>query len=194
MLGHHGDARARDVLASAQISIDYDAREWEGTAGRIHGHRVTVGVDSAALATMDSVPAVRDAVCAAVAAAIAMHPGDAMADLHAFWAVQHRDPGAAYRGAVAHESSRDDPDALRAALEIYLRTAGEIVLATSIHRARFEVKAVRAGGHHVTVRMAMSEHRTVTADAHQTDALQRAIAAIMAGPEGSQTKVTLRAL
>ena len=159
----------------------------EGTAGHIRGHRVTLGLDSASLATMDAVPAVRDGVCAAIAAAIAMHPGEAMADLHAFWAVDNRDHGAAYRGGVAHDAARDDPEASRAALENYLRVSGEGALADSMRAAQLEAKPTR-DGHQVTVRLAAREHRTIAAIRHRIDVLHRAIRALMAGPGMSRRR------
>jgi len=80
-LGPHGDELARDVLAHAAIEVTPGVARWEGSAGRVEGHRIALGVDDGRLLRIRSEPAAFDAICAAIAAAVATHPGESLFEL-----------------------------------------------------------------------------------------------------------------
>jgi hypothetical protein len=80
-LGPHGGEVARDALAHGAIDVTPGVARWEASTGRVEGHRVTLELDAARLARMRREPAVYDAVCAALAAAVATRPGESLFEL-----------------------------------------------------------------------------------------------------------------
>jgi hypothetical protein len=80
-LGPHGDELARDALVHGAIDVTPGVARWEASSGHIEGHRVTLELDTERLARVRREPAVYDAVCAALAAAVAMRPGESLFEL-----------------------------------------------------------------------------------------------------------------
>jgi hypothetical protein len=113
-LGEHADERAREALAHASITV-VGAAGWDGSAGPVEAHRVTLGMDARTLGGLRSAPALADALCAAVAASIATRPGETLLDLEMRWAPGARSTAVGYRDAPPEETSL--PDALRDYLE-----------------------------------------------------------------------------
>jgi hypothetical protein len=126
-LGEHADERARDALGHASITV-VEAAGWHGSAGPVQAHRVTLGLDARTLGGLRAAPALADALCAAVASAIATRPGETLLDLHLRWAPGTRSSSAGYRDAPppAEESSLHD------ALLEYLEGGGEHLVARSL--------------------------------------------------------------
>jgi len=123
-LGEHADERARDALAHASIVV-VEAAGWDGSAGPVHTHRVTLGLAAHTLGGLRAAPALADALCAAAAAAVATRPGETLMDLHLRWTPGTRPSSAGYRDAppAAEEASLHD------GLVGYLEGGGEHVLA-----------------------------------------------------------------
>jgi hypothetical protein len=119
-LGEHADERARDALAHASLTV-IEAAGWDGSAGPVEAHRVTLGLDARTLGGLRAAPAVVDALCAALATAISARPGDALLDLRLLWTPAARPAAAGYRDAPPPEHG----DSLQAALVAYLDGAGE---------------------------------------------------------------------
>jgi hypothetical protein len=80
-LGAMGDELARDALMHGSIEVAPAVAHWESSAGRVVGHRVTLGLDEARLARIRLDPAIYDAICAALAAAVATQPGESLFEL-----------------------------------------------------------------------------------------------------------------
>ncbi len=80
-LGPHGSPLARDVLVNGALDVTPCVTRWEASAGRVEGHRVTLGVDGVRLARVRRDPAAYDALCAALAAVIATRPGESLFEL-----------------------------------------------------------------------------------------------------------------
>jgi hypothetical protein len=130
-LGEHADERARDALVHASITV-VGAAGWDGSAGPVEAHRVTLGVDARTLGGLRSAPALADALCAAVAASIATRSGETLLDLELRWAPGARSASAGYRDAPPRETSL--PDALRD----YLEGGGHPALAGHLAGARLD--------------------------------------------------------
>jgi len=79
-LGAWADPRARRALAHGELVVQRDVAGWDGSAGRIRGHRVTLVLDAQRFSEIAHAPALIDALCAAVAVAVSSTPGDALAD------------------------------------------------------------------------------------------------------------------
>jgi hypothetical protein len=84
-LGPLGDTLARAALDAGSILVEHDVLAWEGSHGRVHAHRVFVALPAdvhARFAASDvSSHAAKDALAAALAAAMAERPGHAVADV-----------------------------------------------------------------------------------------------------------------
>ena len=132
-LGEHADERARDALAHASIAVT-GAAGWDGSAGPVEAHGVTLGLDARTLGGLRAAPALADALCAAVATAIATRPGETLADLDLRWAPGTRSASAGYRDAppAAEEASLHD------ALVDYLAGAEHHLLAGYLAGARID--------------------------------------------------------
>jgi hypothetical protein len=124
ILGEHADERARDALAHASITV-VGAAGWDGSAGPVEARRVTLGLDARTLGGLRAAPALADALCAAMASAIATRPGETLLDLHLRWLPGTRPSSAGYRDAppLAEEAT------LHAALVDYLEGGGQPALA-----------------------------------------------------------------
>lgn len=143
-LGEHADERAREALAHAVVNVVSGAARWEGSSGPVEAHRVTIGLDARRLGALRVVPALADAMCAAVANAIATRPREALLDVDLRWnaGVAPAEPDG-YRGAAPHPAPT-----LRDALVDYLDASGEPDLAQAV-----DAVEPAASGRDVGVRM-----------------------------------------
>jgi hypothetical protein len=130
VLGEHADERARDALAHAAVTVAETTAHWQGSAGPVEALRVTLAVDARRLGELRGAPALTDALCSAIATAIATRPGEALLDVVLRW-----EPGARAT-ASGYRSSPPGPEpTLRDALEEYLEASGEPGLAKAIDAA-----------------------------------------------------------
>jgi hypothetical protein len=96
-LGPHGGQAAREALAHGALDVTPGVARWESSPGPVAGHRVTLVLDAGRLDRIRREPAVYDALCAAIAAAVATRPGESLFEL----ALQPAAPGLTdtpYRG------------------------------------------------------------------------------------------------
>lgn len=77
-LGSLGNDRARDALVHGSIDLVLGVTHWEASAGRVDGHRVILRLDGARLERVRLDPAIYDALCAALATAVATHPAESL--------------------------------------------------------------------------------------------------------------------
>ena len=179
-LGKHADRRAVDALGSAFITVTPGAAHWQSSAGPVHAHRVTLGLDARRLGQLRAAPATVDALCAAVAAAIAQRPGQTLLELSLRWA-----PGA---GVVAkgYRDAPTPPVSMRQALVDYLDAAGSGSVARAVETAKVTpeypsleaaeaAQAAQAAQHRVVLRLDRAAAISLTADAHAILALTRAV-------------------
>ena len=80
-LGPLGDALARAALESGSILVEHDVRAWEGSHGTVHAHRVVVVLPDNVHARLIVGHAAKDALAAALSAAMADRTGHAVADV-----------------------------------------------------------------------------------------------------------------
>jgi len=80
-LGPLGDALAREALERGMVSVEADVVTWEGTQGTMLGHRLVVTLEADLHARATASHATRDAVTAALSAAMAERPGHAVSDV-----------------------------------------------------------------------------------------------------------------
>lgn len=78
-LGPLGDDAARDALEQGALTISPDETSWEGSLGTVHGHRVVLRAPSSVVGRIGE--ASRDALVAAIAAALSEQRGHALSDL-----------------------------------------------------------------------------------------------------------------
>ncbi len=138
-LGPHADPRARDVLRTAELAVVEGEARWVSSAGPVQGYGVTLGLDASTLGALRAAPAVVDALHAAVATALARHPGlpaRTLARLQLRWSPQ--------AGHGVSDGYRDrpppPPPTLGAALVAYLDAAGENTAARVAERAAVSVR------------------------------------------------------
>jgi hypothetical protein len=129
-LGAHADERAVDALRRAVIVVTPGAASWQASTGPVHAHRVALGLDAGVLGRLRAAPGIVDALCAALAAAIARRPGETLLELVLRWA-----PGASSVSVVYRDAPRP-PVSMRDALVEYLDAAGERSVARAIVAAR----------------------------------------------------------
>jgi hypothetical protein len=130
-LGPYADPRAREILGYAELVVAPGVVSWESSEGPVDGHRVAMAVDAECLGRLRAAPHLIDALHAALAAAIAGRPGEALAGLELCWdrtRARRALPG--YRDAVPAP-----PAMLRDALVAYLEGRGEPELAAVAGRA-----------------------------------------------------------
>jgi len=80
-LGPLGDELARAALESGSILVEHDVRAWEGSHGTVRAHRVVVVLPDDVHARLIAGYAAKDALAAALAAAMAERTGQAVADV-----------------------------------------------------------------------------------------------------------------
>jgi hypothetical protein len=165
-LGEHADERAREALAHADVAVAVGVTSWDGSAGRMEAHGVTLGVDARTLGALRGVPALTDALCAAVAAAIATRPGQTLHDLHARWS-PGRASAAGYRDAPP--ASPEVP--LEEALADYLAGAGEQAVARALGGAAVDASVTGE----ISLRLAPASHERLRDDPHASAMLTAAL-------------------
>jgi hypothetical protein len=110
---------------------------WEGSEGTVEAHRVTLSVDAGTLGLLRAAPALIDALCAALAAAIARRPGEALLELSLRWA-----PGVC-AATAAYRDAPPAPTTLTEALQQYLDALGEERVARMLKGAVAEATTER---------------------------------------------------
>jgi hypothetical protein len=129
-LGEHSDERARDALIHATVTLSETTSRWEGSAGRVEAHHVTLGLDARRLGALRGAPALIDALSAAIATAIASRPREALLDIVLRW------ERGTHAAAAGYRSSPPGPEpTLREALAEYLDASGEPALARALDAA-----------------------------------------------------------
>jgi hypothetical protein len=148
-LGPHADERARDVLRRATIVIAHSVRRWVASGGDVEAHRITLAVDAGTLGRVRAVPAIADALCGAIAAAIACRPRETLLELVFRWAPhadvdKHEDRDLRSRSGPLSSSMRDPyrgappastETALGDALVAYLEESGHTAIAAILARS-----------------------------------------------------------
>jgi hypothetical protein len=178
-LGEHADERARDALAHASVSIVAGAAAWHGSAGAVQGHRVSLGVDARTLGVLRAAPALTDALCAAVAAAIATRPLETLLDLRLRWAPGSRASSAGYRDAPPPGEG-----SILEALVDYLEGSREHDLARLLAGAGVEEGASAE----LTVRLAPAARKSVRGDARAAATLTAALRDLL-GDDGAPVRL-----
>jgi hypothetical protein len=179
-LGEHADERARDALAHASVTMT-EAAGWGGSAGPVEAHRVTLGLDARTLGGFRAAPALYDALCAAVAAAIATRSGETLLHLHLRWAPGARPSSAGYRDAPP----REHEVSLRDALVEYLEGGGEHVVAAVLTGAELDDPAHGL----LVIRLAPSAAESLHADARALATITAAVRDLLAD---EQVRVRVR--
>jgi hypothetical protein len=141
-LGDHGDERARDVLLHARMVVSASREAW---------YRVTLGVDAGTLGMIHAAPAVKDALAAAVAAALGARR-EVLEDLELRWDTAPRPRPVGYRDAPPGEG-----ETLGEAIVAWLDASGEHALARAMTRAT----ASRVAQHDVVVNLDASARALV---------------------------------
>jgi hypothetical protein len=141
-LGSEADPRVVDLLSHAGISVAWAVARWDSSAGPVDGHRVSLALDASQLGGLRATPAAHDAMCAALASAIAMQPGESLLDVTTRWAPDAHAVAAGYRDAPPPKVT------LKQALVAYLEGAGSMLFAAAVQDARVE----RAGVTDVVIR------------------------------------------
>jgi hypothetical protein len=136
VLGEEQDERAVDTLSHGDLAIAWSVARWDSSSGPVEGHRATLTLDAWRLGQLVAHPAVRDAICAALATVIAEQPGHSLLELVTRWASKGRAADAAYRDAPPSRVT------LVEAVAEYLDGAGDVRLARAVRGASVE----NAGG------------------------------------------------
>lgn len=116
-LGSHGDPRAREALARAEVVVEPDVRRWTASGGVVHGHRVRVRLDARTLGVIRAHPAAEDSLQTAFARAIAAAPDQSLADFAVEWSGAVATVVTTYRGEVLRAGEADLAEALAACLD-----------------------------------------------------------------------------
>ncbi len=172
-LGEHADERARDAHVHARVTVAEATTHWEGSAGPVEARHVTIALDARRLGELRGAPALTDALCSAIATAIATRPGEALLDVALRW-----EPGAHATGSGYRSSPPGTEPTLRDALEQYLEGAGEPVLARAVGADEHA-----AGGREVVVRV-----QRPLAGARSRAILTRAVRDLLGDP-GARARV-----
>jgi hypothetical protein len=150
LLGGEHDPLPADVLAHAELAVAWAVDRWESSHGAVVGHRVTMLLDARRLGQLRAHPSALDAICAALATAIAMRPNESLVELATRWVPDARAATMGYRDAPP------PPVSLKEALVAYLDGAGNARLARAVALANIE----RAGVTELIVRDLPSEGRS----------------------------------
>jgi hypothetical protein len=149
-LGEQRDERAVDALSHGDLSVAWSVARWDSSGGPVEAHRATLTLDAWRLGQLSAHPAVRDAICAAIAATIAEQPGQSLLELVTRWAPDARAGDAPYRDMPPSRVT------LSEAVIDYLQGTGNPLLARAMRRATVE----RAGNAEVIVRGLAEEGAT----------------------------------
>ena len=175
-LGEHADPRARELVRAAEITARPATATWEGSKGRVHAHRVALGVDAAQLGEVGATPHLTDELVRAAAAAIAqLEPREAtwtLSDLVLFWNGSARAIQAVYRDAPPPSGT------LRDAVQAYLHARGETPAATHVAGITIEGDVHSPA---VTVRGATRDHRA---------AIEVCLKALLRGSDAREVRIT----
>jgi hypothetical protein len=131
-LGEQRDERAEDALSHGDLSFAWAVARWTSSAGPVEGHRATLTLDARRLGQLGAHPAARDAICAALAAAVAEQPGQSLLELVVRWSPDAPTRDAPYRDAPPSRATLSD------AVVDYLDGAGNGRLARAVRQASFE--------------------------------------------------------
>lgn len=97
-LGSDAPPLAREALEAGMTELEPNVLSWTGSLGPVTAHRVTLVVAPELGERLDAAPSAIDALTAAVAAAIARTPGDALAELCVVGREGKPPPATPYRG------------------------------------------------------------------------------------------------
>jgi hypothetical protein len=172
-LSEYADPRARDALENGELVIAAGVSWWEGSHGHVEGHRVTLSLDAERLGRIRVSHAVVDALHAALAKAVATHPGEALLGLELRWARR--------AGHAVPRGYRDEPPGgevtLEQALVAYLEGAGEAAVAHIVSGG-----ATSADASSVSIVMAQDRLAALGAHPHAVAALTAAVRDLLADP------------
>jgi hypothetical protein len=99
VLGPVGEPVARAVLEHGAVEVEPTSVEWDGSTGHVRGHRVVIVVHASVASRFEASYAARDALVAALAAAMAERKGEAVTDVRVEAGEPARVPGGGpYRG------------------------------------------------------------------------------------------------
>ena len=177
-LGSHGDPLAEEVLRGAEIVVLRGLSTWEGSAGRVEGHGVALGLGAGELGAALGSARTTDALAAALAASLAGEPGKApesLAELRLFWSPAGRRDAGVYRDAPLEHVP------LPGAMEAFLRAQGEDRAAELAARARVDVLFTNEGAK-VTVAAVPNEPRG-------RSAIEACLRALLWGVDGRDVQV-----
>lgn len=189
-LADFGDLRALRILEIAGIHVESDVVEWEGSEGPVRGHRVSLDVDGAGLAELRGVPALLDAVTAALALALARQPGHVLVDVNARWALRDACAPPGYRtndrpSAVRLLASTEVAEHVREAALAFLHASGGAEGVALLRAARLTVKRGPNGESMVIV-------EPPSGDAAARHQVEQALAALLDQPGGAPGRVLFR--
>jgi len=88
-IGALGDEVARTVIAHGSVTVEHDVSGWDGSTGHVRAHRVVVTVEPELFARFAESHAARDAVTAALSAAMSERRNEAVCDV---WVVAGTPP------------------------------------------------------------------------------------------------------
>lgn len=124
-LGEHGDERAREVLRTADLRVHWQT----GMTAGFHSREAVLGLDAETLGLLRAVPALVDALHAALAVAMAKRePREKLVNLAFRWVPSRRPQASAYRDAPPQAPNVT----VHAGLTAYLEGAGDQALATML--------------------------------------------------------------
>jgi hypothetical protein len=166
-LGVHADERTRETLAHASLAIVPAVARWDSSAGPVEAHRVTLGVDAGTLGMLRAAPSLVDALCAALAAAVATRPRETLHDLALRWTAGARASASGYRDAPPPAPAIPLSEAIAA----YLRASGDGALADAL----FPMDVDASDPAEIAVRVARPARDALRGDARAVEKLMRTI-------------------
>jgi hypothetical protein len=81
LTGEHGDETARDALDAGMLEVERDVTEWDGSHGKVHGHRVWVVVPPDLIGGVAASLSAQEALTWAISAALSERLGEALFDV-----------------------------------------------------------------------------------------------------------------
>jgi hypothetical protein len=135
-LSPHADERARATIERGEVVIVRGVATWAGPRGPVVGHTVGLGLSAAELARMVDAYGAKDAVIAAMAAAMAEEEGSSLAELVLFWSPTAQVEAGHYRGATAAGD-------LGSAVVEFMRAREDVAGEAFARTARFTVEGAQ---------------------------------------------------
>ena len=172
-LGALADERAVDALVHGDFAVTPAAARWDASAGPVEAHRVTLALDARRLGTLRAAPGVVDALCAAVAAAVATRAGQSLLELALRWA-----PGAR-AATMGYRDAPPPPVTLREGLVEYLDALGERSLASAAAGAHLDAEDPSE----VLLLVDRATFDALRSDAHAHTVLTRALRDLLGRPD-----------